>query len=118
VATLEVYESDGLLENAVKVGRYLGERLEELKARHASVGDARYIGLFSALEIVKSKASKAPMDPLTEVGKFLRANGLFTFIFHNVVFVVPPLCITTAQLDEGLAIVDRALELSDKMSAA
>jgi taurine--2-oxoglutarate transaminase len=113
VATIEVYEEDGLIENAVKVGRHLGQRLEDIKARHPSVGDVRYIGLFTALEIVKSKATKEPIDPLTETGKFLRANGLFTFIFHNVVFVVPPLCITEAQIDEGLAIVEKALEITD-----
>jgi len=113
VATIAVYEEDGLIENAVRVGRHLGQRLEDIKARHPSVGDVRYIGLFSALEIVKSKATKEPIDPLTETGKFLRANGLFTFIFHNVVFVVPPLCITEAQLDEGLAIVEKALEITD-----
>jgi len=118
VATLQVYEEDGLIENAAKVGRHLGQRLEEMKARHASVGDARYIGLFSALEIVKSKATKEPIDPLPELAKALRDNGIFTFIFHNVVFVVPPLCITEAQLDEGLAIVDKALEVTDKMAAA
>ncbi len=113
VATIEVYEEDSLIENAVKVGRHLGQRLEDIKARHPSVGDVRYIGLFTALEIVKSKATKEPIDPLTETGKFLRANGLFTFIFHNVLFVVPPLCITEAQLDEGLAIVEKALEITD-----
>ena len=113
VATIEVYEEDGLIENAVKVGRHLGQRLEDIKARHPSVGDVRYIGLFTALEIVKSKATKEPIDPLTETCKFLRANGLFTFIFHNVVFVVPPLCITEAQIDEGLAIVEKALEITD-----
>jgi taurine--2-oxoglutarate transaminase len=80
------------------------------------VGDVRYIGLFSALEIVKDKASKAPIDPLTEVFKFLKENGLFTFVFHNILFIVPPLCITEAQLDEGLAIIERALEITDKMS--
>jgi taurine--2-oxoglutarate transaminase len=116
LATIEVYEEDGLIENAVKVGRYLGQRLEDIKARHPSVGDVRYIGLFSALEIVKSKATKEPIDPLTETGKFLRANGLFTFIFHNVVFVVPPLCITEAQIDEGLAIVEKALEITDAVA--
>jgi taurine--2-oxoglutarate transaminase len=116
VATLEVYEEDGLIENAARVGRYLGQRLEQIKARHTSVGDVRSIGLFSALEIVKDKASKAPIDPLTEVFKFLKENGLFTFVFHNILFVVPPLCITEAQLDEGLAIVERALEITDKMS--
>jgi taurine--2-oxoglutarate transaminase len=116
VATLEVYEEDGLIENAARVGLYLGKRLEQIKASHPSVGDVRYIGLFSALEIVKDKTSKTPIDPLTELFKFLKENGLFTFVFHNILFVVPPLCITEAQLDEGLAIVERALEITDKMT--
>jgi taurine--2-oxoglutarate transaminase len=113
VATLKVYEDDHLIENAAHLGRRLGQRLEELKAKHASVGDVRYIGLFSALEIVKDKASKVPIDPLVETGKFLRAHGLFTFIFHNILFVVPPLCITEAQLEEGLEVIDQALAITD-----
>jgi taurine--2-oxoglutarate transaminase len=116
VATIEVYEEDQLIENAARVGDYLGQRLEQIKASHPSVGDVRYIGLFSALEIVKDKTSKAPIDPLTEVFKFLKEHGLFTFVFHNILFVVPPLCITEAQLDEGLAIIEQALEITDKMS--
>ena len=115
VATIEAYIVDGLLENAVKIGRHLGLRLEEIKERHASVGDVRYIGLFSALEIVNSKKTKQPIDPLTETGKFLRSHGLFTFIFHNILFVVPPLCITEAQIDEGLSIVEKSLEITDAM---
>lgn len=117
VATLDVYTEDGLIENAVTLGKYLGERLEEIKARHASVGDARYIGLFSALEIVSSKASKVPIDPLTDVAKYLKDNGLFTFVFHNMLFIVPPLCITKEQLDDGLAIIDRALEITDAIAS-
>lgn len=115
VATIEVYKEDKLLENSVKVGQYLGQRLEAIKEKHASVGDVRYIGLFSAIEVVKNRAAKTPIDPLPEVAKYLRDNGLFTFIFHNVIFVVPPLCITETQLDEGLAIIDKALEITDGM---
>jgi taurine--2-oxoglutarate transaminase len=116
VATISVYEEDGLLQNAAEMGKFLGSQLEELKHKHACVGDARYIGLFSALEIVKSKASKRPIDPLLETGKFLREHGLFTFIFHNVLFIVPPLCINQSQLEEGLQIIDRALEITDQLS--
>ena len=115
VATIDVYEEDGLLENAVKMGNYLGKRLEDIKLKHPSVGDVRYIGLFSAIEIVKNGITKIPIDPLTETGKFLRNNGLFTFIFHNILFVVPPLCVTTDQLEEGLEIMERALEITDAM---
>ena len=118
LATIQVYEDDGLLENARKVGQYLGKRLEEIQAEHPSVGEARYIGLFSALEIVSSKTSKQPIDPLNETGKRLRENGLFTFLFHNILFIVPPLCITQEQVEEGLQIIERALEITDAMCEA
>ncbi len=120
LATIEVYEDEHLMENAVEVGRYLGERLEAIKSRHASVGDVRYIGLFSTLELVQNRESKEvmPASVMGEIGKALRENGLFTFIMANnigsMVFVVPPLCITKEQLDEGLAIVEKALEIADK----
>jgi taurine--2-oxoglutarate transaminase len=114
VATINVYEEDGLLKNATKVGSYLGKRLEAIKSQHQCVGDVRYIGLFTAIEIVSDKSTKKPIDPLNETGKFLRDNGLFTFIFHNVIFVVPPLCINESQIDEGLSIVEKALDAIDK----
>jgi taurine--2-oxoglutarate transaminase len=116
VATIDVYQDDKLLENATNVGKYLGERLEHIKLNHASVGDVRYIGLFTALEIVQNKNTKLPIDPLTEIGKSLRNDGLFTFLFHNICFVVPPLCITENQLEEGLGIVEKALEITDALS--
>jgi taurine--2-oxoglutarate transaminase len=115
VATIRVYEEDGLLKNSVEVGRYLGQRLEELKTNHLSVGDVRYIGLFTAIEIVKNRNTKQPIDPLLETGKFLKDHGLFTFIFHNVLFVVPPLCISIAQIEEGLEIVEKALSITDAL---
>lgn len=119
LATIEVYESDHLIENAREVGKYLGEKLETLKEKHPSVGDVRYIGLFSTIELVQNRESKAimPAAVMGQVGKYLRENGLFTFIMANnmgsMVFVVPPLCITKEQLDEGLAIVEKALEIAD-----
>ncbi|RPH59228.1 MAG: aminotransferase class III-fold pyridoxal phosphate-dependent enzyme [Chloroflexi bacterium] len=120
LATIAVYDDEKLIENAREVGKYLGEKLEEIKSRHVSVGDVRYIGLFSTLELVQNRESKEimPASVMGQVGKYLRDNGLFTFIMANsmgsMVFVVPPLCITKAQLDEGLAIVEKALEVADK----
>jgi taurine--2-oxoglutarate transaminase len=111
LATIEVYEEDKLLENTTTVGKHLSSRLEEIKAHHPVVGDVRYIGLFSALELVKDRTSKEPMPVATmnAIGKALRDDGLFTFVFKNLVFVVPPLCITEAQIGEGLAIIEKAL---------
>jgi len=120
LATIQVYDDDHLLENAREVGKYLGEKLEDIKARHVSVGDVRYIGLFTTIELVANRESKEimPASVMGEVGKILRENGLFTFVVANslgsMVFVVPPLCITKAQIDEGLAIIEKALEAADR----
>jgi len=120
LATIAVYEEDGLILNAAALGEYLGEALEEIKARHPSVGDVRYIGLFSTIELVLDRRSKKPFPPavMAEVGKTLRENGLFTFIMANnlgsMVFVVPPLCITQEQLDEGLSLVEKGLAVADE----
>lgn len=118
LATLQVYEEDKLIENAATLGQYLGQRLEEIKARYAKVGDVRYIGLFSVIELVRDKETKEPLAPwggksaeMNQIGAFLRENGLFTFINGHMLFIVPPLCINRSQLDEGLEIIERALEL-------
>jgi taurine--2-oxoglutarate transaminase len=119
LATIEVYSDDNLIENAKVVGKYLGEKLEDIKSRHVSVGDVRYIGLFTTIELVANRESKEimPANVMGAVGRYLRDNGLFTFIMANnmgsMLFVVPPLCITKEQLDEGLAIVEKALEVAD-----
>ncbi|MGB7873200.1 MAG: aminotransferase class III-fold pyridoxal phosphate-dependent enzyme [Anaerolineales bacterium] len=119
LATIDVYEEDGLIENAATLGKYLGEALEDIKERHPSVGDVRYIGLFSAIELVVNRETKEPFSPevMGEVKKTLMDNGLFTFIMvkdiGTMVFIVPPLCITQVQLDEGLELVEKALEVAD-----
>ena len=120
LATIQVYEDEKLIENSRTLGVYLAQRLAALKEKHPAVGDVRAIGLFSTLELVQNRASKQIMlaSVMGEVGKFLRQNGLFTFIMANkmgsMLFIVPPLCITKEQLDEGLAIVDKALEIADE----
>ncbi len=121
LATIAVYEEDKLIENAVAVGKILGEALEDIKDRHASVGDVRYIGLFSTIELVANRETKTimPAPVMAEIGKVLRQNGLFTFIMANamgsMVFIVPPLCITKEQLNEGLLIIEKTLEVADKV---
>lgn len=120
LATISVYEEDGLIENAATLGNYLGEALEDIKDRHPSIGDVRYIGLFSAIELVNNRDTKEPFSVkvMAEVKKTLLDNGLFTFIMvkdiGTMIFVVPPLCITKEQLDEGLSLVEKALDVVDK----
>ena len=120
LATIDVYVEDGLIENAATLGNYLGESLEDIKERHQSVGDVRYIGLFSTIELVENRETKKPFSAavMADVKKSLLDSGLFTFIMvkdiGTMVFIVPPLCITKEQLDEGLGLVEKALEIADR----
>lgn len=124
IAAINVLIDDKLVENAAAMGAYLAGRQDELKARHPSVGDTRHIGLFTIFELVRNRATKEPMAPYNASGKdmevmnlikkFFHDNGLFTFVRWNSFFANPPLCVTREQIDEGLEIIDRALEISDE----
>jgi len=126
VGAVQAYKEDGLIANAARVGTYLGKRLEEVKKDHSSVGDVRQIGLFSVIEVVKDKSTREPsasrnataeeLITMNKIGAYLRENGLFTFIKANMIFIVPPLCITKDQIDEGLKIIEGALLISDKVA--
>jgi taurine--2-oxoglutarate transaminase len=117
LATIEAYEEEHIFENARRVGTYLGRRLEELLAKHPAVGDVRYIGLFSGLELVEDRETKAPMD-VTPLRNFLLERGVYVFNFRNVLFIVPPLIISEEQLESGLVLLEEGLsELMDSRVA-
>jgi taurine---2-oxoglutarate transaminase len=115
IATLEVYKEDRLIENSKAMGKILGKELEAMKARHAHVGDVRYIGLFSVIELVEDQQTKQPLDAkiMSAIKSRLLEEGLSTFVNHNMVFICPPLCISEADLQYGLDIIDRALSISE-----
>jgi len=63
IAAIEAYREEGMIENAASLGRVLAERLKAIEAAHPCVGEARGIGLFSALELVRDKESREPLAP-------------------------------------------------------
>ncbi|HEY5907114.1 MAG TPA: aminotransferase class III-fold pyridoxal phosphate-dependent enzyme [Vicinamibacteria bacterium] len=124
LATLAVYEDEKIIENAAHMGQILRQRMDELTAKHPSVGSARNIGLFGIFELVRDRKSYEPLAPyngtseeMAALSKFFREQGLYTFVRWNTFFTNPPLVITEAQLDEGLRIVDKGLEITDRAVA-
>src|SRR3954464_14350644 len=124
LATIKVYEDDGLLDNAKKMGALMADLMTDLGLRHPSVGAARCLGLFGLIELVRDREKKVPMAPfngtsdeMAALGKFFRQEGLYTFVRWNTFFTNPPLCITEEQMREAFSIIDRGLEITDRAVA-
>ncbi len=90
-------------------------------SRHPSVGATRSIGLFGIVELIRDRKLRTPMAPFNGIseemqalGRFFRAEGLYTFIRWDTFFTCPPLIINETQLREAFCIIDRALDLTDK----
>ena len=121
LATIAVYEEDGLVERARRIGAVMAELMADLAKRHPSVGAVRSIGLFGVIELIRNKKTRQPMAPfngaapeMAALGKFFRQEGLFTIVRWNYFFTNPPLVITEEQLREAFGIIDRGLEITDK----
>jgi taurine--2-oxoglutarate transaminase len=124
LATIRVYEEDGLIDNAKKMGGLLKELGAELQAKHRSVGAVRSIGLFGIVELVRNLKTRQPMAPfngtseeMAALGRFFREQGLYTFVRWHTFFTNPPLCINEQQMRDAFAIIDRGLEITDKAVA-
>jgi taurine--2-oxoglutarate transaminase len=121
LATIRVYEEDRLIDNARNMGAVMKKLLDDLYAKHPSVGAVRSIGLFGIVELVRSRKTNQPLAPfngtseeMAALARFFRERGLYTFVRWNTFFTNPPLCITEQQLREAFAIIDRGLEITDK----
>src|SRR5580765_4255354 len=121
LAAIAVIEEDGLVERARQTGRLMADLLTDLAVRHPSVGAVRSIGLFGIVELVRNRTTMEPMAPfngtspeMAALSKFFRDEGLYTIVRWNYFFTNPPLPISEAELREGFAIIDRALEIADR----
>ncbi len=118
-AAIGVLRDENLVENAACMGKVMRAEMDRMMEKHPSVKAGRCIGLFGMMDIRKNSAGEpfAPYNGASPVmgrlGAFFRDNGLFTFIRWGSFMCNPPLCITEAELEEGFAVIDRGLEITD-----
>jgi 4-aminobutyrate aminotransferase len=115
LATIDLIEG-GFMANAAEVGQYTLDALEEIKARHPSIGDVRGIGLMIGVEFVKDRKGKQPDEKLcNRVAELAFERGLILLSCgKSVIRFAPPLSITQGEVDEGLKIFDEAVLLAEK----
>ena len=121
LATISVYEEDGLLERTTRLGPVMRRHHEALQVKHPSVGSIRNLGLFGILDLVRSRDPYVPLTPfngtsgeMKAISAYLREHHLYTMVSNNSIHTNPPLCISEDELAEGFAIIDAALDIADQ----
>jgi predicted acetylornithine/succinylornithine family transaminase len=103
LAVLAIFDEEKLVENADTVGKYLGDRLTQLAARLPAVTEARGRGLLRGLRLADG------VDPSATLAKIRERGVLLSIAGPNVLRFTPPLCVTRAEIDQGLEVVEQVL---------
>ncbi len=121
VASIDAMKEEGIVENAARIGtEILGPGLAELTDRHPVIGEARGLGVFWALDLVKNRETREMLAPYGGSSPAMNAlvseskkRGLLPFTNYNRMHVVPPCTVTDAEAKEGLAILDEVFSVVD-----
>ena len=116
LAVLDVIEEEKLVERAQHLGERIAGRFRDMARRNtlSAIGDVRNLGAMVAMELVKDRGTREPAPELTkalvaraaEKGLVLLSCGTY----GNVIRVLVPLTASDALVDEGLGIIESALE--------
>lgn len=123
IATIGFIGSNNLIERVKTMGEYLMSGMLNLQKKHVSVGDVRGQGLYVTMELVRNRMSKAPLVPWSstvfsgdatrEVGRRLLEKKVKVALRWGRLTAAPPLTVSAAEIDEGLAAIDYALSAAD-----
>jgi taurine--2-oxoglutarate transaminase len=128
VASINIFKDEHIIENARMLGAdVIGPELAKIADRHPSVGEVRGLGVFWAVELVRSKQTREPLvpynaagadaAPMNEFAGACKQRGMWPMTHFNRAHVVPPCTATEQEVREGLAILDEALEVADQYAS-
>ena len=125
VESIRTFEDEDVVGHARRLGEdVFGPELRKIGDKHPSVGEVRGIGCFWALDLVRNRTTREPLvpfnasgpaaGPMNEVVGACKAAGVWPMAHFNRLQVAPPLIITPDEARQGLAMIDRALDVADK----
>jgi taurine---2-oxoglutarate transaminase len=125
VATIHEMQRLNLVERSHTVGQYLGDKLKALAETHPSVGEVRGLGMFWAVDLVKNRQTKDPLNtkvdklsgaPLVvdQIAAEMMKNGVLLQAWISHLVIAPPLIIEKSEIDKGVAVLDAALTIADR----
>jgi alanine-glyoxylate transaminase/(R)-3-amino-2-methylpropionate-pyruvate transaminase len=115
LATLEVIDSEGIQQNAQRVGTHLKGRLLEMQERQPLIGEVRGMGLMLGVELVRDRDTKEPASTETAaVLELCKERGLLAGkggLYGNTLRIKPPMCLTKDDADFLVDCLDEVLEV-------
>jgi adenosylmethionine-8-amino-7-oxononanoate aminotransferase len=124
-AVVDIVVKDRLSDNAAAMGKVLMEGFKDLKARHSIIGQARGLGLLTAIEMVKDPETREPFparknvnltltDEAFERGLLVYPRRCINGLAGDHVIVAPPLIVNEEQIEDILSRLDDALTATEK----
>jgi len=114
LAVLRTIAEEGLVERAASVGQALAGALRALALHQPMIGEVRGRGMAIGIELVSDRTTRDPVPVATTAKVIYRAWQLGAVLFYvglrgNVLELTPPLTLTEAEAEHGVAIIDQAL---------
>jgi acetylornithine/N-succinyldiaminopimelate aminotransferase len=102
LATLDVLEKEGLIANAAEVGGYFKNALEDIQQASDLVVEVRGTGLMLALQLNQDVAPAIAQSALER-------GFVINHIGPNILRFLPPLLVTTGEVDQLLQVLKELL---------
>jgi 4-aminobutyrate aminotransferase/(S)-3-amino-2-methylpropionate transaminase len=115
LAVLDIIERDGLLARAARIGEVVMDRFSAIQTAHPQVGDVRGRGAMCAMELVIDPVTKEPLagETMSSITRSALENGVIVITagtYGNVLRLLPPLTIEDALLEDGLDVLEAAID--------
>lgn len=114
LAVLDLFEQENFEGRANELGERFQKRAREWQKRWAIIGEIRGLGGMQALELVESPETRKPAaDETKKITQYCYEHGVITISagsYGNVIRLLMPLVITNEQLDEGLDVLEAAIQ--------
>ena len=113
LTTLEILKEENLIENSKVVGAYAREQLLALKSKYPIISDVRSAGLMIGIEISNPETGEVDGKAVGEILDYALEEGVLFYLCGNegeVIRMIPPLTVTKEQIDDGLQMLERAIQ--------
>lgn len=112
LASLEIIEEEGLVENSKKVGEYFLKQLKPFVEKYPFIGEVRGAGLFLSIELVKDKVTKEPLSKTVcnQIFSECLKRGLLTMSYAPSFRIQPAMTIDEATVDHAVSILTETFD--------